>query len=293
MNSNQENILTATEDCTERSPRHFERLVSLLAPEYYRDGSRAIFNADAVHVLPRLQANSVDLTVTSPPFDKLRTYKGHKFEFEPLANELYRITKQGGIVVWQVGDEVVNGSETLTSFKQVIYFKEQCGFNVHDTMIYRKRNFSHPEKTRYHQVFEYVFILSKGKPKTFNPLMDRKNKTAGCIGNLGVNTFTLRDGSKSERTKKLTTEFGMRHNVWEGNTRGQEEMCKELKHPALMPKWLAEDMIRSWSNEGDIVLDPLCGQGTTLNAAKRFNRLSIGVEIAEEYCTLAMQEMSK
>ena len=268
-----------------------DSLITIDKKCYWHDNVRAIYNGDARIDLTYFPGNSIDLVVTSPPYDGMRTYKGFTFDFETIAKELYRVTKDGGVVVWQVGDEVVNGSETLTSFKQILYFKEQCGFNVHDTMIYHKRNFSHPEKTRYHQVFEYAFVLSKGKPKTFNPIMDRKNKTAGCVGNLGVNTFTLRDGSKSERTKKLTKEFGMRHNVWLGNTRGQEDMCKALKHPALMPKWLAEDMIRSWSNEGEIVLDPMCGQGTVLCAARRLRRYGIGIEISKQYCDWAIEDM--
>ena len=152
-----------------------------------------------------------------------------------------------------------------------------------DTMIYQKTNFSHPEKNRYHSVFEYVFILSKGAPKTFNPIMDRENITAGEIGNLGVNTFTERDGSKSVRSKKMTKEFGMRHNVWIGLTRGQEEMCQELPHPAMMPKWLVRDLIISWSNKGDIVLDPMAGSGTTPQIAKRLGRKTIAIDISEKY----------
>src|SRR5262249_32014338 len=149
---------------------------------------------------------------------------------------------------------------------------EQCGLRLHDTMIYQKRNFSHPEKTRYHSVFEYMFVFSKGAPKKFNPIMDRKNLTAGKMGNLGINTFTEKDGSKSVREKKLTKEWGMRHNVWLAKTRGQENMCIELKHPAMMPKWIVRDHIRTWTNEGDLVYDPLAGSGTTGIVAAQMNR---------------------
>lgn len=237
--------------------------------------SMQILHGDSAEKLLVLPAGSFHMCVTSPPYDDLRTYQngsGVRWDFELTALQLHRVLCDGGVLCWVVNDQVVDGGETLTSCKQKIFFVEKCGFRVHDTMIYQKRNFSHPERTRYHQVFEYVFVLSKGAPRVFRPLKDRKNLTAGCIGNLGVNTFTERDGSKSVRSKKVTAEFGMRHNVWLGNTRGQEEMCEPLKHPAMMPKWLARDLILSWSNPGDRVIDPFGGSGTTGLACKETGR---------------------
>ena len=265
-----------------------------------------LYNENCLDTLSRMpDGQLIDLVVTSPPYNELRTYNGYSFDFESIAKELARVLKPGGVIMWNVADACVNGSETLTSCKQKIFFVEQCGLNCHDTMIYQKRNFSHPEKNRYHNVFEYMFIFSKGRPKTFNPIMDRKNITAGQVGNLGVNTFTMRDGSKSERTKKLTKEFGMRHNVWLGNTRGQEEMCVKLNHPAMMPNWVAADHIKSWSNaatyddvnniinNADIIYDPFAGSGTSLIQAKLLNRNWIGSEISKEYCELADGELAK
>lgn len=249
-----------------------------------------IIQGDSLEKLRELPNDSVDLIVTSPPYDDLRSYGGHSWDFEGIALELYRVTKQGGIVCWNVGDSVVDGSETLTSAKQKIFFREQCGFRIHDTMIYEKLNFSHPERTRYHQIFEYVFIVSKGEPATFNPLRDKKNATtAGCVGNLGINSFTERDGSKSERPKKVTAEFGMRTNVWRGKTRGQEEMCETMAHPALMPKWLARDLVLSWSNVGDLILDPFAGSGTTGMVALELGRKAILIELNPDYVQLINQ----
>lgn len=242
---------------------------------------------DSVSGLRELPDGSVQLVVTSPPYDNLRTYGGHAWDFEGTARELYRVLCAGGVLCWNVGDEVVNGSETLTSAKQKIYLAEVCSFRVHDTMIYEKLNFSHPERVRYHQVFEYVFVMSKGQPRCFNPIKDKKNSTAGCIGNLGVNTFTERDGSKSERSKKLTAEYGMRGNVWKGKTRGQEDMCERLHHPAMMPKWLARDLILSWSNPGDLVADPFAGSGTTGREAIANGRRAWLNDVNAEYLKMA------
>lgn len=230
---------------------------------------------------------SIDLVVTSPPYDRLRDYKGFNCHFEELAKELFRVMKVGGVVCWNVGDSVVKKSETLTSFRQAIFFKDIAGFNVHDTMIWHKLNFSNPESVRYHQIFEYVFVFSKGVPKTFNPLRDKPNAQAGRIGCLGKNTYAKRDGSRSQRAMTyVTQEMGMRGNVWTGPTRGQEDMCSGLSHPAMMPKWLARDLILSWSNPGDLVLDPMAGSFTTCQQAIECGRKSIGIEASEEYATL-------
>lgn len=244
-----------------------------------------VYHTSCEEGIKLIDNNSIDLTISSPPYQNLRTYNGFSFDFESCASGLLRITKPGGVVCWVIGDSIEDGSETLEPFKQALYFKS-IGFSVHDTMIYQKRNFSHPEKSRYHQVFEYIFILSKGKPKTFNPIKDRKNLTAGAVGNLGINTFTERDGSKSVRPKKITAEYGMRHNVWLGNTSGQENMCVELKHPAIMPKWIARDLIISWSNPNDIVFDPMVGSGTVCVEAKKLNRLYLGFDVSEDYIKL-------
>ena len=246
---------------------------------------------DCLTVLPTLESGSVQLGVTSPPYDSLRTYGGIKpftwADFEIVAFELYRALCDGGVLCWNVGDSVVDGSETLTSAKQKIFFRELCGFRIHDTMIYEKLNFSHPEFNRYQQVFEYIFILSKGAPRCFNPIKDKPNATPGAVGSLGANVIRERDGSRTLRAEKVHAEFGMRYNVWRGKTAGQELVCDSLEHPAMMPFWLARDLIQSWSNPGDLVLDPFFGNGTTGKAAELLGRKWIGIELNPAYAKLA------
>ena len=128
-----------------------------------------IYNENCLDTMARMEDNFIDLTVTSPPYDNLREYNGYSFDFENIAKELYRVTKVGGVVVWIVGDATKNGNEYGTSFKQALFFKE-CGFNLHDTMIYRKLNYLPITTNRYEPQFEYMFILSKSKLKTFNPI---------------------------------------------------------------------------------------------------------------------------
>lgn len=249
-----------------------------------------LLEGDAVVQLQTLGTGSVQLTVTSPPYDNLRTYGGHSWDFEEIAKELYRVTCEGGIVCWNVGDSVVNGSETLTSFRQAIYFKNTVGFRVHDTMIWQKPNFANPASNRYHQLFEYVFVLSKGKPRCFNPIKDKLNKYLN--GPVGKNTVRQTNGDMEEKYHQRAplSEFGMRGNVWKGNTSGQEDMCGDFDHPATMPNWLAHDLILSWSNVGDIVLDPMAGSGTTGKEAIQLGRKAILIEINPEYIPIIESE---
>lgn len=247
---------------------------------------------DNRNVLPTIESGGVQLIVTSPPYDGLRKYNGYQWDFEWVAQNCYRILCEGGVMCWNVGDSVVDGSETTTSAEQKIYFRRDCGFRIHDTMIYEKVNFGHPQKSRYHQMFEYVFVLSKGAPRAFHPIKDKPNAWAGTK-TFGRNTVRKSDGSIGERVRHEITPFGMRGNVWRGLTAGQENVCGEFKHPAMMPFWLARDLIQSWSNPGDTILDPFYGSGTTGRAAALLGRHCIGIEISAEYAQLALQNTAQ
>jgi site-specific DNA-methyltransferase (adenine-specific) len=235
----------------------------------------------------QLPDGSVDLTVTSPPYDDLRKYNGYSFNFEKVAKELYRVTKDGGVVVWVVGDKTNKGSETGTSFKQALYFKE-IGFNLHDTMIYRKLNYTPLTHNRYEQEWEYMFVFSKGKPKTFNPIKI-PTKYGGQETWGKSSYYKTDDGTLTERPKVVVNDMKIKGNIFEYRT-GSTQTGK-IKHPAMFPEKLAEDHIISWSNEGDIVLDPFMGSGTTAKMAKLNNRNFIGFEISEEYVDIANQRI--
>jgi DNA modification methylase len=247
-----------------------------------------IHQGDCLEVMKQIDDNSIDLVVTSPPYDNLRDYKGYTFNFEGIAKELFRITKEGGVVVWVVGDRI-NGGYSLTSFKQALFFKE-VGFNIHDIMIYRKKNTPFMRKGAYTNCFEFMFILSKGKPKTFNPL-----KTKTVRSGFELMPFSKKaDGINKKQIGKLNDEK-VRTNIWEyavglgGTTRDKIA----FKHPAVFPEKLAEDHILSWSCEGDLVFDPLCGSGTTCKMAKLNNRNFIGIEISPEYCEIANKRIDE
>lgn len=248
-------------------------------------------NGDCAKVLKDIQDNSVDLTVTSPPYDNLRTYNGFSWDFESTARELYRVTKEGGVVVWIVADATIKGSETGTSFKQALFFKE-CGFNLHDTMIWEKPTFTATGSlaVRYAPVFEYMFVFSKGKPKSFNPIKDKMNKTYGSKNH---GTVRQRDGSTKPISNigRETAKYGQRHNVWLMSPCTSKQ--ERTGHPAQFPIQLAKDHIISWSSEGDIVLDPFMGSGTTGVACVETNRRFIGIELDEQYFEMANGRIKK
>ena len=246
-----------------------------------------IYCGDCLEVMKDIDDKSIDMTVTSPPYDNLRDYKGYDFNFKGTAKELLRVTKDGGVVVWVVGDATINGSETGTSFKQALYFKE-IGFNLHDTMIYQKINAIPLTHNRYEQYFEYMFVFSKNKLKTFNPILEN------CLTN-GSYTHRRNTGRAKESATRnrneitITKESKYRGNIWKyvcGSAKGETG-----NHPAPFPNKLASDHIKSWSNKNDIVLDPFNGSGTTTKMAMLNNRKYIGIDCSEEYCKIAEKRL--
>ena len=247
-----------------------------------------IYNEDCLETMAKMPDNYIDLTITSPPYDNLRTYNGYSFEFQSIAKKLYRVTRSGGVVVWIVADATINGSETGTSFKQALYFKE-IGFNLHDTMIWNKGSFSAVGslKTRYAPVFEYMFIFSKNKIKCFNPIKDRKNKWAGEKRNHIM--IRQKNGNVIKTSGYELKQFGQRFNIW--NIVPAKN--RNIKHPAMFPEQLVNDHIISWSNENDLVYDCFMGSGTTAKMCLKINRDFIGSEISKEYCEIAEQRIKK
>ena len=254
-----------------------------------------IINGNSAEVLSTMESNCVDLVVTSPPYDDLRNYtkdSAWSFDsFKKIAKQLYRVMKDGGVVVWVVGDSVIKGNKSLTSFKQALYF-QQVGFNMFDVMIYEKAGTSPPHKKRYFNAYEYIFVLSKGLPKTIHLIEDKPNKWANhsTFGNV---TRREQDGSLTPKGKKVIKPFGVRTNIWRYNN-GKGFATKDkiaYEHPAIFPEKLVEDHVISWSNEGDVVLDPFCGSGTVAKIATALKRQWNGSEISKEYCEIAKKRL--
>ena len=257
-----------------------------------------VYNMSCIDGMQQMDEESVNLVVTSPPYDDLRTYNDSSSwdfnVFKDVAQQLVRVLKPGGVIMWNVGDAVVDGGETGSSFRQALYFME-LGLKLHDTMIYEKTGiaFAAGEKSnRYSQAFEYCFILSKGKPNTVNIIMDKPNTWSGTKS-WGNARARLRDGTLdiSEQKTKEIKMFGARTNIWRIKNSGGfgQSDNRAYQHPATMPEQLAEDHIRTWSNEGDLVLDPFMGSGTTARMAHKRDRNWIGFEIDKEYYDLCVE----
>lgn len=247
-----------------------------------------IICGDNCEVMRTMPSESIDLVVTSPPYDDLRTYGGHDWDFYGVAWNLKRLLKPGGVIVWVVDDQTQGGNETGSSMRQALHF-QSIGLNLHDTMIWNKQEASMPGQVRYDDAFEYMFVLSMGKPKAINLLRDKKNKNAGKRNS--ENDKTTADGRvRSGFTSNPYAEFGVRYNVWDQFT---ERGGIRKHHPAPFPERLAADHILSWSNEGDIVLDPFSGSGTTAKMAKHNGRRYIGIEVNAEYCDMAEKRLAQ
>lgn len=253
-----------------------------------------LMKGDCLELMKGIPDGSVDMVITSPPYDDLRTYNNtlsdwSSDKWKGVLRGLFRILKEGSVAVWVVADATKNGSETGTSFKQALYAME-IGFSLHDTMIWEKSTFSAVGalKTRYAPVFEYMFVFSKGKISTFNPIKDKPNKHAGV-----AHHGTVRNGDGTTKqlsgisSGKKVADFGQRHNVWRIN---EEKVLNKL-HPAVFPEALAKDHILSWSNPGDIVFDPFLGSGTAGVAAVNTGRNFIGVERDAGYFEIAQKRI--
>lgn len=249
-----------------------------------------VVNGDCLSVMKGFEEESIDMVLTSPPYDNLRNYKGYSFPFEGIVKELFRVLRNGGVVVWVVGDATINGSETGTSFRQALSFMDS-GFNLHDTMIFKKRNpIPQIYRMRYNNEFEYMFVFSKGQVKTHNPIM------VDCLhAGLELNGTTYKNYSKdTQKRSKLANPVKnkkIKGNIWEYVVGKNMEDQEAKEHPAPFPCALARDHISSWTNENDLVLDPMCGSGTTCRSAKELGRRFIGIDISQEYCELATERL--
>ena len=242
-----------------------------------------IVHSEAIKFMKQLPEHSIDLTVTSPPYDNLRSYDGYNFDFEGIAAELFRVTNKGGVLVWVVGDKIKNGSKTLTSFRQAITFQE-LGFCVHDIMIYKKKNTPFMRSNGYTNCFEFMLVLGKGKPKTFNPI---KIKTV----RQGLELLTHNKGPDgiNKKTLAMLNSKKTKTNIWEYavGLHGSTSDKDAFQHPAIFPEQLAEDHILSWSKPGDLVFDPMCGSGTTCKMAAKHKRHYLGCDISDKYVAIA------
>lgn len=258
-----------------------------------------LYCEDCVLTLARLPPNSVDMILTSPPYDNLREYDGINWNFQiftTIAQELARVLKVGGVMVWVVGDATIKGSETFSSLRQALYFKDHCGLNAHDTMIYQRQGIPLNHK-RYEQHFEYMFVFSKGRPSYFSPIR------APCIWagksklnrSVSASSYEIKAAASTITNKPTQVKPDkVIGNVWQYATGGGCSTMDKIafQHPAIFPEKLALDHIKSWSAEGALIYDPFAGSGTTLKAAYLLGRHFLGSELSPKYCQIAQERLA-
>ncbi len=247
-----------------------------------------IYNENCLITMSNMPESYIDFVITSPPYDDIRNYNGYQFEFEKIAKELFRVLKTGGVIIWIVADATIDGSETGTSFKQALFFKE-IGFRLHDTMIYYKNNPMPQTGNRYHQHFEYMFAFSKGNPKTFNPITE-PTKFHGLANMKNRGQEGALNYKKVERTKEKKVGNVFSYSIG-GGISTKDKVA--FQHPAIFPEKLVADQINTWTNENDLVYDPFIGSGTTAKIAHILKRNWIGSEISKEYVEIAKQRLKQ
>ena len=260
---------------------------------HYKHAGISLYHGDCADVLSKLDVKA-DLILTSPPYDHLRDYGGTGFDFGATADACVESLTEGGVLVWVIADSTIDGSETGSSFRQALAFKSR-GLKLHDTMIYLKKGSNGLTYTNRHQNgFEYMFVFSNGNPKTINLIADKPAVLGGR--KVAAPTHRNKDGTISTREGYMLPKFVTRNNVWEydpGFNKAAPGFPAAHKHPAIFPQKLAEDHIKTWTNKGDLVLDPMCGSGTTLRAAKNLGRKAVGVEIFDEYLEIVTERMGQ
>jgi len=263
-------------------------------PVYDRDGIK-LYCGDNCETMLQMEPASVDLVVTSPPYDDLRTYGGHSWDFYGVAWNLKRLLKPGGVIVWVVNDKTEDGDESGSSFRQALHFKD-VGLKLWDTMIWDKPWCQYGDMaSRYAGTFEYSFVFSRGRPSRINIIKDRPNTNVGGVKTQRYDRRVTGDGggNTGRAIPYIVPEFGTRKAIWEVAVGGESFEVNGISHPAIFPEDLARDHILSWSNEGDIVLDPFSGSGTTIKMARETGRRGIGIEINKEYCDIAVKRLEQ
>lgn len=239
-----------------------------------------LYTGDCSDVMKGWPDSCIDMALTSPPYGDMRRYKGYTFNFEAIAIQMVRTLKEGGVIIWVVGDQTRGGSESGTSMRQALHFMD-LGLKLYDTMIYHKMNYPPLTHKRYEQEWEYMFCLSKGNPKTFNPIKLACKKAGQELWGR-PSYYKTDDGKLSVGADKRVVKKDKIHgNIFSYMVGSNNKHTSN--HPGIFPYYLARDQIASWSNPGDIILDPMCGSGSTGVEAIKMKRRFIGIDISPEY----------
>ena len=248
---------------------------------------------DCVEGIKKLPDESIDLMITSPPYDGIRKYNGFNYDLHATGKEIYRVLKDGGIAVMVIQDQTKNFGKTLTSFKMIIDWCDNIGFKLFETVIYKKHGGEGAWWTKRFRVdHEYMPIFLKGeRPQYFNkehlkiPSKHGGKTMTGCATRL--------TNGKTLKSKKVTINLmKCRGTLWNYTTCGDGSRLKH-QHPATFPNKIPFDFIECFCPKKGVVIDPFIGSGTTALAAIELERNYIGFDISKEYCDLAKKRIKE
>lgn len=251
-----------------------------------------ILVGDAVETLSELEDESIHLTVFSPPYDDIRDYnKKWNLDYEALGSELNRVTVDGGVCAVVIGDGTKNFAKSLTTFRWAINWCDNCDWKLFECCIYKRHGNPGAWWTKRFRVdHEYILIFFKGKkPRFFNK--EPLKVDSIHAGKRFSGTDRLTNGGFKRIEPKPVNKRKCRGTIWNYSTSNTEGNKIKLKHPATYPDQLASDLIKCFSDKGDIVLDPMSGSGTTCVMANKLNRRYLGIEINPEYRDIAVNRL--
>jgi site-specific DNA-methyltransferase (adenine-specific) len=252
-----------------------------------------IICGDAVEELKKIPNNSIDILVTSPPYDGIRKYNGFNYDLHATGKEIYRVLKDGGVAIMVIQDQTKNFGKTLTSFRTIVDWVDNIGFKLFETVIYRKYGAEGAWwNKRFRVDHEYMPIFLKGeRPQYFNkdPLKIPSKHGGKTMTGGGTR---LTNGIRIPTRAITINPMKCRGTIWEYMTAGDGTRLKH-KHPATFPDKLPYDFIQCFCPPNGVVLDPFIGSGTTALAAIELDRNYIGIDISKEYCDLARRRIKE
>ncbi len=260
-----------------------------------------LYQGDCLELLTMMDDSSVDLIVTSPPYadQRKRTYGGiapDKYVdwFSPIAEQLLRVLKPSGSFVLNIKEKVVNG-ERHTYVLELILKMRELGWLWTEEYIWHKKN-SFPGKwpNRFRDSWERCLHFTKNRK--FAMYQEAVMVPVGDWKNERLKKLSSRDMMRDE--SRVGSGFGKNISNWQGremayptNVLHMATECGNKGHSAAFPEVLPEWFIRLFTTEGDVVLDPFAGSGTTLVAASRLSRKSVGFELLDEHCQVAKERL--
>ena len=248
---------------------------------------------DCLNIMKKIEENTFDLIVFSPPYDSLRKYNDYTFDLKKTGEQIFRVLKDGCLCAMVIQDQTKNFGKSLTSFRTAVDWVDRIGFKLFETVIYRKHGIEGAWwNKRFRVDHEYIHLFLKGeKPRYFNkdPLrIPSKHGGKTMVGSGNRKT----DGTTTKTTTIHVNKMKCRGTVWDYLNAGDKNKLKQ-QHPAVFPDKIPYDIISCFSPVKGLVLDPFVGSGSTCVMAKKLDRFYTGIDISSKYIEIAKKRLKE